>query len=282
MYHNNYKIENTINLDSHPCFGDPNTFPNFQEKLSLFKTHLKQLVDDKASATFYKFGDGDYRFLMQESIGSAEPGVRALSKPYEQINHKRFRDGAQKCNYYTCEIYPENMKMFSEVIDNDITYPAEYVYGLVANKWFFETFKGRIGLIGASEKLSVIEELMQHDEYQEYLGLSSFSDYIHFPQKYAADDLDLVEKFVGDQLTNASADIFLLGIGHAKSGLLHTFTKYKKSVYLDVGAGIDMIAGCINIRRPFAGNWINYRLQDYDYSDIDYLRYRGEGIHRTL
>ena len=41
-------------------------------------------------------------------------------------------------DYYTCEIYPENRKMFSEVIDRDIDYPAEYGYGLVANKWFLK------------------------------------------------------------------------------------------------------------------------------------------------
>jgi len=46
---------------------------------------------------------------------------------------------------------------------------------------------------------------------------------------------------------------------------------------MDVGAGIDMIAGCINVRRPFAGDWTNYRIEGYDYTDIDYLNYRGEG-----
>ena len=163
--------------------------------------------------------------------------------------------------------------MFHEVINNEIDYPAEYGYGLVANKWFFENFKGRIGLLGASEKLNIIKELLQYKEYQDYLGLESFTDYIHFPQKYAADDIELVEQFIGDQLKNSTADIFLLGIGHAKSGVLHTFKKYKPAVYLDVGAGIDMLAGCVNTKRPFAGNWKNFRLSNYDYSQIDYLNY---------
>ena len=123
---------------------------------------------------------------------------------------------------------------------------------------------------------------MQYKEYQEYLGLESFTDYIHFPQKYAADDIDLVEDFVGKQLQESKSDIFLLGIGHAKSGVLHAFKKYKNAVYLDVGAGIDMIAGCINIRRPYAGDWVNFRINGYDYSNIDYLRYSGEGKHKFL
>ena len=142
MYLDRYKIPGTINNDSNPCFNNLDTFPDFQIKLEQFKSHVMQLVDDKESKTFYKFGDGDYRFLMQDAVGSAAPGNRALSKSYEDIGHDRFISGAAKCDYYTCEIYPENRSMFYNVIDKAIDYPAEFGYGLVANKWFFETFKG--------------------------------------------------------------------------------------------------------------------------------------------
>ena len=273
-----YHIDDTKNLDSNPCFNYNETYPKFQEDLDKFKSHLKELVDDKKSKTFYKFGDGDYFFLRGESIGSAAPGKRALSVSYDDINHQEFVDGVKLNDYYTCEIYPENRQMFREVIPNqEINYPAEYGYGLVANKWFFKEFKGRIGLIGASEKLYLIEELMKHDEYKEYLGLDNFNDYIHYPQKFACDDIDRVEEFVGNQLKESNSDIFLLGIGHSKSAMLHRFKKYTNAIFMDVGAGIDNIAGCINIRRPYAGNWTNYRIKGYDYSNIDYLRYSGEG-----
>ena len=60
--------------------------------------------------------------------------------------------------------------------------------------------------------------------------------------------------------------------------ILHKFSEWKPdSVFLDVGAGVDMIAGCINIRRPYAGDWTNFRIKNYDYSNIDYLKYAGEG-----
>jgi len=272
-----YNIENTINLDTNPCFNSEDTYPDFQEDLIKFKTHLKQLVHDGSSKTFYKFGDGDYYFLTKQAVGSATPGNRALSLSYEDINHQEFIEGAKLNDYYTCEIYPENRKMFDDVISKSIDYPAEYGYGLVSNKWFFKEFSGKIGLIGASEKLYLIEELMKYDEYKEYLGLDYFVDYIHYPQKYACDDIDLVEEFVGNQLKEAQSDIFLFGIGHSKSGILHKLKKYKDAVFVDVGAGIDNIAGCINIRRPYAGDWTNYRIKDYDYSQIDYLRYGGEG-----
>ena len=272
-----YNIENTVNLDTHSCFNDENSYPKFQKELIKFKTHLKQLVYVNASKTFYKFGDGDYQFLNKNEVGSAKPGNRAISVSYDSIDHQEFIDGAKQNDYYTCEIYPENRRMFDEVIGKTIHYPAEYGYGLVSNNWFFKEFPGKIGLIGASEKLNLIEELMKYDEYKEYLELDKFNDYIHFPQKYACDDIDLVEEFVGNQLKESQSDIFLLGIGHAKSGILHKLKKYKDAVYMDVGAGIDNIAGCINIRRPYAGDWTNYRIKDYDYSQIDYLRYSGEG-----
>ena len=282
MYLDTYKISGTTNLDLNPCFNHDETYPKFQEDLNKFKSHIKQLVDDKESKTFYKFGDGDHKFLTKNPVGSAKPGNRSLSVSYDKLDYFQFTEGVELNDYYTCEIYPENRQLFREVINKNIDYPAEYGYGLVGNKWFFKEFKDKIGLIGASEKLYLIKELMKYNEYKEYLGLDNFNDYIHFPQKYACDDIDIVEEFVGNQLKESNSNIFLLGIGHAKSAILHRFKKYTNAVFMDVGASIDAIAGCININRPFVGDWVNYRLKDFDYSDIDYLKYNSQGEHRIL
>ena len=103
-YLEQYKITGTNNLDTHQCFSNKHSYPNFQEDLDKFKSHIKELVENKKSATFYKFGDGDYRFLRRDEVGSAKPGNRAISKSYEEIGHQRFVEGAAKCDYYTCEI----------------------------------------------------------------------------------------------------------------------------------------------------------------------------------
>ena len=55
MYLDLYKIDGTTNLDPNPCFSNPGTFPQFQGGLDIFKSHMKQLVNDKESKTFYKF-----------------------------------------------------------------------------------------------------------------------------------------------------------------------------------------------------------------------------------
>ena len=283
MYLDQYKIEGTINNDQNPCFHDETTYPQFQEELEEFKHLLIELVYLKEPKTFYKFGDGDYYFLNKIPTGSATPGRRALSKSYDEINHDAFVKGAQECDYYTCEIYPENRVNFIDVIQRRIDYPAEFGYGLVANKWLLKTFAGQIGLIGAGAKLNIIKNLMEAPQYQEYLGLEKFEDYISLPQKFACDDLDATEEMVASQLMKSTSKIFLMGMGHVKSGLIHRLSKYRNAVFLDVGASIDALAGIIDVDRPYAGDWTNYQIDDVQlYKGIDFLAYEGKGKHIVL
>ena len=278
-----YKIDGAINNDPHECFKSEDTYPNFQEGLEEFKHTLVELVYLNEPKTFYKYGDGDYFFLKKMPVGSATPGRRALSKSYDDINHHDYVEGAQLCDYYTCELYPENRARFKEVIKKDINFPAEYGYGLVANKWLLQTFSGSIGLIGAGLKLNVVENLMEAQQYQDYLGLEKFEDYISLPQKFACDDLVATENMVAEQLKKSTSKIFLMGMGHVKSGLIHRLKKYSNAVFLDVGASIDALAGMIDIDRPYMYDWTNYQIDDVQlYKGIDFLAYDGKGKHITL
>ena len=284
MYLDLYKIEGSINNDQNPCFHNKDSCPDFQEKLEFFKKLLIQQVKHNKSATYYKYGDGDYYFLKKQSVGSATPGKRALSKNYDSIDHDKFVEGAQLCDYYTCEIYPENRQRFSEVIDKEIDFPAEFGYGLVANKWLFKTFAGKIGLIGADRKIDIIENIMEAPQYQEYLCLEKFEDYIRIPQQFACDDLEATERMVGEQLEKSTSKIFLVGIGHVKSGLLYRLKKYTDAVFLDVGSSLDAISGIVDVDRPYFGDWINYQIDGTDlYSGVDFLQYdSSKGKHITL
>ena len=283
MYLDQYKIEGTINNDQNPCYHDETTYPKFEEELEEFKHLLIELVYLNEPKTFYKFGDGDYYFLNKIPTGSATPGRRALSKSYDEINHDAFVKGAQECDYYTCEIYPENRVHFMDVIQRRIDFPAEFGYGLVTNKWLLKTFAGQIGLIGAGLKLNIIKNLMEAPQYQEYLGLEKFEDYISLPQKFACDDLEATEKMVASQLMKSTSKIFLMGMGHVKSGLIHRLSKYRNAVFLDVGASIDALAGIIDVDRPYAGDWTNYQIDDVQlYKGIDFLAYDGKGKHIIL
>ena len=284
MYLDCYKIEGTVNNDQNPCFHNQDTHPEFQEKLEFFKKLLVQQVKHNKSVTYYKYGDGDYYFLTKQSVGSATPGKRALSKEYDSIGHEDFVEGAQLCDYYTCEIYPENIQRFSEVINREIDFPAEYGYGLVSNKWIFKTFAGQIGLIGADRKIDIIENIIEAPQYQEYLGIEKFEDYISLPQKFACDDIDATEKMVGEQLEKSTSKIFLMGMGHVKSGLIHRLKKYTDAVFLDVGSSLDAIAGIIDVDRPYFGDWTNYQIDEKNlYEGVDFLQYNSnKGKHITL
>ena len=44
------------------------------------------------------------------------------------------------------------------------------------------------------------------------------------------------------------------------------------AVYLDVGGGLDGIAGILDPDRPYAKGWINNRLRNYNHSNLDLLR----------
>jgi len=271
----NYDIEGTSNvLDARYVNGEL-SYPTFQEDLIEFKNLIVQLEKDKKGASFVHFGDGDYYFLQKIAVGSATPGKRALSIPYNKFDITPFREGWLKADYHCVEHLNNNEQKLHELYPGQKTIATEFLYGLTMNRWFFRQFKGKIGLIGAREKLDIIKELMKYPEYQNYLGLEQFNDYINIPQKFACDNIDNTVNMVKTQLENSNPEtfIFLYGVGHVKSGLIHHLPKIKNAIYLDIGAGIDALAGLIDPDRPYASNWINYQMKEYNYGKIDLLQY---------
>ena len=89
---------------------------------------------------------------------------------------------------------------------------------------------------------------------------------------------------VGEQLQKTSSKIFLMGMGHVKSGLIHRLKKYTDAVFLDVGSSIDAIAGIIDVNRPFFGDWTNYQINEPPlYEGVDFLQYDSSiGKHLVL
>ncbi len=280
---NKYKIEGAEYLNPPSEYFSPDSYPTFQEKLIEFKSQISQQVENSMGVSYYKFGDGDYFFLKRKPKGSAKPGNRALSKGYWRINHKEFVNGSKQNNYFMCEIVKQNRKYFNELFSINFDFPGEFVYGLVANKWLLRNFNNQIGIIGAKEKIEIINELMSKEQYREYLGVDKFNDYIVIPQKFACDNIKETREKVKKQLENTSSKIFILGVGHVKSGLTHLLPSYKNAVYIDVGSGIDALAGIIDKERPYFGNWQNYKLKnDKFYRNIDYLHFNFDGSETVI
>ena len=272
-----YDIEGTINVCQDEQYNNPTIIPclDFYEKYESFKNTITSEVNNKECKTYIHFGDGDYYFLTKQAVGSATPGRRALSIPYNQFDITPYVQGFIQNDYICIELISQCRRGFNSIYPNHrIDINTEYLYASVCNNWFTKSFSGKIGLIGAEPKLKIVKELLKHKQYQEYLGIEDFVDYINIPQKFACDDINKTEQIVAEQLKNSIADIFLFGVGHVKSGLIHRLKKYKQAVYVDVGAGIDCYAGMIDPDRPYANGWTNYRLNNHDYSQIDYLHYQ--------
>ena len=267
-----YSIPKTLYLRPPDEYNNPELYIQFQEKLALFKNDIQVSVSNNKFDSYYKFGDGDYNFLNKIPEGSAKPGKRALKKSYEKLHHKPFLDGYIQNNKFACLITNDNLNKFKKMFNTMPDYPSEIIYGLIANKWLLRNLSTKIGLIGAKPKINLIKELMEFEEYKNYLGLEKFNDYITIDQNFACDNLEKTKKNIKKQLFKSTSEVYLVGIGHVKSGLLHELKNYKKATYLDIGVGIDALAGVVNIYRPYFGLWQNYRIKNKsNYKKIDIL-----------
>jgi len=267
-----YKIEGTEYLMPSKVYSSKDSYTDFQEGLVDFKSSLMNNLEEKNNLTYCRFGDGDFYFLNKIPKGSAKPGRRALKKPYFLIDHSKFVEGSKKNDYYLSLMDQAHRQNFHRFFNRPPDYLIEYVYGLISNKWILNKTVKKIGLIGADKKLEIIHQLMEKQEYKEYLGIEKFNDYISIPQRFAADNLKKTKKKVEKQLSKASSDLYLVGIGHVKTGLLHEFKNYNKSVYLDIGVGMDALAGIVNLTRPYFGNWKNFQFRNSSiYTEIDFL-----------
>lgn len=278
-YSMEYEIPGSTNLNWNPVYISSKNFPHFQSSLEIFKANLVEEIKSKKSISYLKFGDGDYFFLTGKPVGSAAPGKRALSRALTSTELSKYATNSKKVDKYLCEIDPQNRKYFNELFESIEPIPAEFVYGLTANHWLTK-LPFKIGIIGADRKIQIVKQLMTFPEYQNYLGLEKFTDYIQVPQKFACDNLSLRLAELETQILNSEAEIFLVGVGHLKSGILSEIVKMKKAVYLDIGSGVDALAGLIDGKRPYFGSWVNHRVKNENiYEGVDLLQYESNTTH---
>jgi hypothetical protein len=282
-----YKIEGTKNICSydidHSCYNSELTWPNFQSDFDLFKERIINSVDNKDPLLFTRVADGEFRFLERRSEGT-NIGNRHLSKNIHSVDMEPFWEGIRQCDYISTQLYTEWTDEFRRVINfRDIDFPMEFAYSIVSSKWIFEKYPDSIGIIGGSEKIKLIQSLMEFKEYRDYLGVDKFTDYISVPERYSSDDIQGLETHIGKELERSTANIFIFGIGISKLAVAHKFKKYHKATYIDVGCGISALAGTTALERPYFGGWTNFIIDGYDYSNIDRMDYNDtKGINEII
>lgn len=258
------------NLDESFISNQTNSSQAYED----WKILIENEIERGQNFVSLKFGDGDYYFLTQKEIGSAKPGKRALSVPYSEIDMRPFQAGLDLADFVACEsVHPNlsNLEILRKGKAAD--FPAEFMYASVANRWLTKTFQGRLGIIGASEKINLIERLLRYNSYRDYLGIQDDIKLIRIPQKFACDNLKKTIKLLTDQLDLVGDRTYLMGVGHVKFGLVEALKNYRGSQFLDVGSGIDALAGVIDVRRPYFADWTNFRFTNPNiYSEIDLLQ----------
>ena len=161
-------------------------------------------------------------------------------------------------------------KAAGQIVDKTYMH-MESFYALIASKWIFRNFKNQIGLIGSGPKLDLIKQLMAYPEYRSYLGMDAFTDYLPVPQIGAADNVQELAGSLGEKISKSRAKIFLVAAGSSKIALMPLLKAYSDAVFIDVGCGMDALAGVVLQTRPYFADWVDYKIKGYNYSQVDFM-----------
>jgi hypothetical protein len=213
--------------------------------------------------------DGEFYFLKKQVVGNGPK--RHYSKQLTDEFVEPFKNGCYRVDILSCQLNINMLNKFNSIFTNPKPQfiPMDIIYGLFANKWILSTFKNKISLIGGNEKLKVIKELMNYEEYRNYVCNDYFCEYISVPERFSCDNVDNLVIELGNKIRNSTGEIFLFGIGISKMAMAHKFKDYKNALFIDIGCGMSGLAGTVETHRPYFGSWVNYRIKNYDYSQID-------------
>lgn len=236
----------------------------------LWKT-IETKVANKEAYTIMRVGDGEANFLRGIIKGNTAKRHLTTGKPPTQEYLDLFKRNLLLCDSIHVQMYKGDFRSFQTIYKRNIfsEIPLECIYALVASRKIFKN-DYKIGIIGSDKKIPVIKKLLEHEEYRAYLGRDQFEDYISVPERGSTNDVEALFEDISSKL-KSEIDIYIIGIGIAKMAILARFKEVSTSVFIDVGCGISALAGLTGNDRPYFGDWVNFRLKDFDYSTIDVM-----------
>lgn len=291
----------------HP-YTDKNFWPTFQEDMEIFKKKLIECNENNKSILILRMGHAEhclFNLLVPDKKKGQIIKRGALPRHYTRNQSKetwiKLLKSMSECDYITTQIGEdfknwiwdlihyknvyneynksgqldfllENRSIFSNNYNDaeKMDMPLDIIYGLIANKWILKAFSNKIGFIGNGKKLDIIKNLMKHKEYQQFIHNDYFLDYIDIPQRAALENENL-EKYIYEIVEKSECKIYLIGAGVSKLKFLYGLKKVKPNgIFIDVGHGLDAIAGIANYNRPYFGSWQNYKLKNYNYTGTDF------------
>lgn len=245
----------------------------YQDGYQEFQEQILRAYRGDSSFTLIRINDGEYYFLTNRDHGNVLPGRRHFRIQHDESFRQLFWEGFQDADLVGVGL---NWAWRDDFIGrhtiSNMFIPHEYVMISVASRWLITSLNS-LGLIGAQPKLELVRRLLQYPEYCSYLGREAFDAFIPTPQLFAGDSPDELAHYLTARVQESSCRAFLVGMGIAKLAVLSQVAKSTGRVFIDVGTGIDALAGVVNPERPYMGSWRNFQLDEPSlYRDIDYCQ----------
>lgn len=272
-----YRIPGLRNVMTRDNLEQKYPFANFNHNSSFelmkFTIDISEKIARNEPFSLLRLGDGEMYFLQGNIVGNLIKR-HGVSKNIDFENIKYITKEILKCDFILLFKNPSMIKLLPKSLNSnlkDSSYDIYTIYQLISSKLLFYLIKNyKIGLIGADEKLLLIEKLMSYDAYRAHMALDVIHDYIHVPQQNCGSNFEETYNLIRKQI-NMNVDIYLVGIGISKMLVLPRLKEETRKTFIDIGAGIDAMAGIIPHTRSYFGNWNNFRIQNYDYSKLDIL-----------
>ncbi len=247
------------------------------EHLERLERKIKKAICDSHPISIIRVSDGEGYFLKEQTFGNI--GKRHfLSQNTAKIDYPKWKERLEENDEICFDLVWSLRRIYKDILSNQKKNlrweycPFDVIYAEIATRRFFSLTKNhKVGLIGAGAKLELIQNLLKYPEYRRYIGIEDFTQYIHVPQRGACDEAEGVYRNIIDQIGDNPCDIYLVGMGIAKLYIQSQLKKELQVSFLDIGCGLDALAGIIPNDKPFFGDWINYRIEGYNYKDIDFL-----------
>jgi hypothetical protein len=254
-------------------FGPAGSHP-LQGEYDALRAIIRERVSAGGRYSIIRLGDGEALFLHGMRAGNIQR--RHLTEDVV-VDVSAWRQAYTENDLLTFDSRWGQRRLWTSLEGDRIKSgytPLTAIYALVANRDIFRLVNcRRVGVIGPGPKLDIIERLLRYREYRDYLEFAGFDSYVRIPQRGAANDPEKVLQSIIEHERASPCDVYLVGMGIAKLRILSRIRDTLDAVVIDIGSGLDAIAGIIPKDRPYFGAWVNYKIAGYDYGNVDVLAY---------
>ena len=250
---------------------------NFTEKYEELKATILNAYKADEGFVAMRIDDGELAFLTSNDTGGVVVGRRDFNMIHSTETRKHFADALKKSDIIGMSTrwhFREEFLRSNGLFEKETLF--EYSYALLASGWLTKNLES-LGLIGPAPKLNLVKELLRYQSYKDYIGRKSFDSYIEVPQRFAGDQTELLTEVVSEAICQSKARAYLVGMGIAKLAVLPEVAARTGTVLIDVGVGIDALAGLVDPGRQYFGEWVNFQIDDPKFYADGVLDHTGLG-----